>query len=293
MTAAESVLGKYRALRTLASIVAWFHNWDEIWRCYRRGAELPPLRFRRGFILRHRPEDQVLLQFYEVFRDKNYRRYIAEHRRRTIVDIGANIGVVTLDWMTRFPKIRINAYEPHPATYAMLRANIEANGLAPRITTYREAVGGRMGMIVLRAGGPSMETTAYGVGATARVLEEFSVPMVGLDQVVERCIGDGPVALTKIDAEGAEADILEGARLETLQRISQFVIEYHDNLCPDALARCQRVLASAGFRCATRPAMTGQGLLYAWRDRAHSQQEADILGESCNTRCAAQRNSGV
>ncbi|HEV7987745.1 MAG TPA: hypothetical protein VGP23_04590, partial [Candidatus Binataceae bacterium] len=98
MTAAESVLGKYRALRTLASIVAWFDNWDEIWRCYRRGAELPPLRFRRGFILRHRPEDQVLLQFYEVFRDKNYRRYIAEHRRRTIVDIGANIGVVTLDW---------------------------------------------------------------------------------------------------------------------------------------------------------------------------------------------------
>ena len=96
MTAAESVLGKYRALRTLASIVAWFDNWDEIWRCYRRGAELPPLRFRRGFILRHRPEDQVLLQFYEVFRDKNYRRYIAEHRRRTIVDIGANIGVFAL-----------------------------------------------------------------------------------------------------------------------------------------------------------------------------------------------------
>ena len=73
---------------------------------------------------------------------------------------------------------------------------------------------------------------------------------LGRDQVVERRIGDGPVALTKIDAEGAEADILDGrASGKTLQRISQFVIEYHDNLCPDALARCQRVLASAGFGC--------------------------------------------
>ena len=40
--------------------------------------------------------------------------------------------------------------------------------------------------------------------------------------------------------------------------------------------------------------MTGQGLLHAWRDRAHSQQKVDILGESCKTmlrRTAKQRQS--
>ncbi|HVA40413.1 MAG TPA: FkbM family methyltransferase [Candidatus Binataceae bacterium] len=270
MTAAEWSFGKYYALRMLVSMIAWFDNWREVWLSYRSGAAIPPLRFRRGFVLHHRPEDQVLLQFFEVFRDKSYRRYITEPRFGTMVDIGANIGAVTLDWMTRFLEIRVQAYEPHPATFAMLRANIEANGLTPRTVIYPEAVGGRTGMTGLRAGGLSMETTAYGIGATAHALNEFSVPMVALDTVIERCASDGPIGLVKIDAEGAEADILEGAHPETLKEIRQFVIEYHDGLSPNALARCERVLAGAGFRCATPSARPAQGLLYAWRDGARA-----------------------
>lgn len=265
MTATESVRGRYFALRTLASMIAWFNNWGEVWRCYRGGAELPPLQFRRGFVIRHRPQDQALLQFYEVFLDKNYRRYITEPRRGTIVDVGANIGAVTLDFTTRFPEIRVHAYEPHPATFAMLRANIESNGLAPRIVTYPEAVGGHTGVIALHAGGPSMQTTAYGAGAAVRAREEFSVPMVALDTVVERGLADGPIGLVKIDAEGAEAEMLESAHPLALKKVPQFVIEYHDDLCPDALSRCERVLAGADFHCVTRPAWPGQGLLYAWR----------------------------
>jgi len=266
VTAVESILGRYLALRTLASMTAWFDNWREVWSCYRRGTELPPLRFRRGFVLRHRPEDQALLQFYEVFRDKSYRRHITVPPRGTIVDIGANIGAVTLDFMTRLLDVRVHAYEPHPATIAMLRTNIESNGLSPRIITYPEAVGGRSGVVTLRAGGPSMHTSLYGVGAVARALEEFTVPIITLDTVIERSAVDGPIALVKIDAEGAEAEILEGARPQSLREIRQLVIEYHDNLCPEALARCERVLAGADFRCTSRPALPHQGLLYAWRD---------------------------
>jgi FkbM family methyltransferase len=270
VTAAESIQGKYHALKTLASMIAWFDNWSDVWSCHRRGAELPPLRFRRGFVLRHRSGDQVLLQFFEVFRDKSYRRYIAEPKQGTIIDIGANIGAVSLDWATRLPNVRIHAYEPHPATYAMLRENVETNHEASRIATYNEAVGGRVGITGLRAGGFSVETTAHGIGATGHALDELSVPMVGLDTVVERCAGDEPIRLVKIDTEGAEAEILEGAHPETLRKIRQFVIEYHDSLCPNALARCERVLTSAGFRCAIRQVLPNQGLLYAWRDPARA-----------------------
>lgn len=266
MTAAEWSYGKYYAIRMLVSMIAWFDNWREVWLSYRSGAEIPHLRFRRGFVLHHRPEDQVLLQFFEVFRDKNYRRYITEPRFGTMVDIGANIGAVSLDWATRLQGIRIHAYEPHPGTFAMLRENVDANHEAPCIATYQEAVGGRTGTLVLRTGGSSMENSAYGSSTAARKLDEIGVTMVSLDMVIERCSGDGPIGLVKIDAEGAEADILEGAHPETLKEIRQFVIEYHDGLCPNALARCERVLADAGFRCATPPARPSQGLLYAWRD---------------------------
>ena len=90
MTAAESVLGKYRALKGAASraslrgsttgttIVAMLS--------YSRGAELPPLRL-QAWLHRasHRPEDQVLLQFYEVFHDKTIVATSPSHRCRTIV----------------------------------------------------------------------------------------------------------------------------------------------------------------------------------------------------------------
>jgi len=265
LTATQSFLGKYHALRTIMTMMMWFDNWGDVWGCYRSGVDLPPLQFRNGLVIRHRPEDQPLLQFYEVFRDQNYRRYITDHKRGVMVDIGANIGFVTLDWTSRLPNIRVHAYEPHPATFAMLRANVDLNCPALKVKLYQEAVGGETGIIALRASALSMETTAYHSGASAGKFEEFSVPVVALDQVIERCQADGPVTLVKIDAEGAEADILEGAQPETLKGIRQFVIEYHDFLCPNALARCKHALVAAGFRCTTRPAEAAQGLLYALR----------------------------
>ena len=242
-------------------MIGWFVNWDEIWRCYRNGSPLPALRFRRGFTLNHRPGDQILLQFYETLRDKSYRRFITEPQQGTLLDIGANVGVVTVDWANRLPSVHIHAYEPHSLNFATLHENVKSNGFSSRVSLYQEAVGRSIGPANLRASGLSMETSAY---STAAASEEFSVPMVSLGAVIQRC--KGHIGLAKIDAEGAEVDILEGADAQTLSEIRQLVIEYHDGLVPSARERCQQVLYGAGFRCATRPLMPGQGLLYAWRD---------------------------
>jgi hypothetical protein len=59
--------------------------------------------------------------------------------------------------------------------------------------------------------------------------------------------------LLKIDTESAEADILEGAPA-LLNATRTMIVEYHDNICPRASARCRRVLDAAGFR---------------WRERVH------------------------
>ena len=62
-----------------------------------------------------------------------------------------------------------------------------------------------------------------------------------------------PLELVKIDTEGAEADILEGARPQTLKAIRQFVIEYHDALCSDELCSMRARIGNAGFHCIARP----------------------------------------
>jgi FkbM family methyltransferase len=266
MTPTQWLQAKYQALRTLTSIVAQVDNWREVWPCYRvRGNpdDLPTLHFRQGLAIRHRPVDCMHCQFAEVFLLKAYRQFIKEPRHGVMVDIGANIGVVSLDWASRLPHVRIHAYEPHPATFAVLSENVAANHLEPRMTIRQQAVGRQAGTLTFRSMAEgSTSTTAYD-NSGDETADEFIVSTVSLDEVIERCAPDGTVRLVKIDAEGAEADILEGARPETLGAIEQFVLEYHDLLCPDALARCEHVLTDAGFKRVVRPIKPGLGILYA------------------------------
>ena len=186
-----------------------------------------------------------------------------------MIDLGANIGVVTLDWATRLKGVTIHAYEPHPATFAVLAANVSENRLAQRVRTYNEAVDRGPGTLLLRTFWCSVLASAYAELAEVGGNDEscsVRVPAVSLDQGIARFAGQGMVDLVKMDVEGAEADILEGAAQSTLEKIRQFVLEYHDNLCEQARARCERVLVAAGFHCRARQLLENQGLLYATRE---------------------------
>jgi hypothetical protein len=131
------------------------------------------------------------------------------------------------------------------------------------MTIRQQAVGRQAGTLTLRSMAErSTLTTAY-ENSRDETADEFTVSTVSLGEVIERCAADGPVRLVKIDTEGAEADILEGARRETLGAIEQFVLEYHDIFCPDALVRCEQVLTDAGFKYVVRPLAPGVGILYA------------------------------
>ena len=261
----EWFMGKFYAVRALTEMVLWFDNWREVFDGYRGRAHLPPLRFRRGFVLQHGSLDEPIQTFWEVFRDRSYRRHIEESRAGVMIDLGANIGLVTLDWATRLKAITIHAYEPHPATFATLAANIAANHLSGSVRVYNEAVSGHPGALVLQTHESSVLASAYGK-AKSDGSSNIRVPAISLDQVVARCVGQGPINLVKMDVEGAEADILEGAAPQTLEKVRQFVLEYHDNLCPRARLRCEQVLEKAGFHCRVRSFDEQQGLLYARRD---------------------------
>jgi FkbM family methyltransferase len=179
-----------------------------------------------------------------------------------LIDLGANIGAVTLDFASRSAKLRVYAYEPNPMTNKVLRTNIEVNGLADRVKVYGEAIGRNFGELKLRTNLPSVLVTAYGDTRPTTEAMAVNVKMIDLNEVVRR-VGE-PITLLKIDTEGAEADILEGADAVTLDSVGCVVLEYHDQLFPEALSRCKAVLTRAGFDCVVYPANPRQGLLYAW-----------------------------
>ena len=60
----------------------------------------------------------------------------------------------------------------------------------------------------------------------------------------------GTAAVVKLDAEGAEADIVDGGR-EVLRQVSQYVGEYHADRVPDVLERCRSTFEHSGFEFAS------------------------------------------
>lgn len=192
----------------------------------------------------------------EIFSVGCYRQYLRKPVDRTMIDIGANIGMTTLDFTSRAPRLIVHAYEPNPTTREVLVRNIESNGLVARVFIHPEALGRAAGELELRLGEHSGVATGYAGQGQA-----LSVPMIGLDSAI-----DGPISLLKIDCEGAEADILEGASASTLALVEQVILEYHENFCPGVTQRCVAALHGAGFRVDVHAIAPEQGLIYAVRN---------------------------
>ena len=239
-------------------------NWREVWPSYFAGHRIPPLELRRGIILHHTQNDGPVPLVLEIFGEKCYRRHIQEPSKGVIIDIGANIGAFTLEWANSSENLIVHAYEPNPETNRTLRLNVQSNNFTERVTVFDEAVGRSCSTFNLWTNVPSLIASGYDINPPTSEAVSISVQMIDLNEVISRA--GATVELLKIDAEGAEADILEGATQSNLKKVKQVILEYHDYLCPFALARCRRVLEAAGFHCVIKPdrrQTKSVGLLYA------------------------------
>jgi FkbM family methyltransferase len=157
-------------------------------------------------------------------------------RARWFVDVGANQGIFTLMGATRNPELRVLAFEPNPRLHDLLRTNLALNQLADRVELSRAAVSDAPGTVQFEV--PDSPFATHGrlasLGADAATTVEAEA--VRLDDVV----GSRPVDLIKIDVEGAESLVLEGARA-TLDRwhpsLIIEVLEGRDNAGVDDLLR--------------------------------------------------------
>jgi FkbM family methyltransferase len=246
-------------------------NWKTVWICKRKRKPLPPLRFRNGLTLNHGKYDDPLLLLNEVFIKRLYDFKTDAPPQANMVDIGANIGSVSEFFALGSPTLKIHAYEPNPAAFAMLQRNLKDNNLENRVVAYPEAVGRASGDLSLWVDVNTTLSTAYMDSSPEEGGRRVKVPMVSLDEVWRRLNG-GPIRLLKIDTEGAEGDILEGASDRTLAAVQNAIIEYHDNIVPGVSDRCYQVLRAAGFTWRTYVHPWDEGIIYAARESMQAQE---------------------
>jgi FkbM family methyltransferase len=143
-----------------------------------------------------------------------------------IVDLGSHIGTSILFFRARYPDARIYGFEPDPATFAKLEANV--GGLAG-VTVQRRAVAAADGESVLHAAAYSLRSSLVGGWSESRAV---TVPAARLDRLVNE-LGLDRIDLLKLDIEGAETEALAGAA--ALGRVRAIAGELHPQLTdPDA-----------------------------------------------------------
>ena len=140
----------------------------------------------------------------------------------TVLDIGANIGYYAL--MEAKACKRVIAIEPDEKNYRDLNYNVQLNNYV-NITTHRMAAGDTEGVINFALSNiPNWHRVA--AGGEKRIV---SVPVSTVDNILSR-MGKPKIDLLRMDVEGYEYNILNGAR-ETIKRDRPMMfLEIHRDL---------------------------------------------------------------
>ena len=153
-----------------------------------------------------------------------------------VYDIGAHVGSYTLEAAVLVgPEGRVVAFEPCPANVAFLRQHVTINGLV-NVTIVERAVSNHVGTVRFRP-------TPDRVTSTIDPEGPVQVPCLTVDDFVRRHPRHPPDAL-KIDVEGAEVDVLTGAR-STLDEFAPWCfVATHGG---DTGSACRSLLQDLGY----------------------------------------------
>lgn len=160
----------------------------------------------------------------------------------TVIDCGANVGLRTIPLSKKVTNSGyVFAFEPERINFLNLCANIAINSCYSAYPM-NVAIGKTHGEVVLGTVDPwncdnigliDLKKTSFEKG--------FAVPVVPLDQ-----FGLSP-SLIKIDVEGMECDVLEGA-IKTIERCRPYLFcECFDNAALQRQADCIQHLEYDGF----------------------------------------------
>lgn len=167
------------------------------------------------------------------------------HRPGTILDVGAHDGLLTLPF-ARLPGAKVLAFEPLPSAHARLA--VACAGLA-NVTLRKEALGAATGSLTLSV--PVLDgvvqeqwaSLAKDYGAYASVAaERHEVPVITVDSLDLQ-----DLAHAKLDAEGFEEEVLQGARATLTRCRPVLSLEVEERHRAGSTRDVPALLASLGY----------------------------------------------
>lgn len=154
-------------------------------------------------------------------------RDLPENRDGVVIDLGANFGAFTI--MCGMLGAQVVAYEPNPDNFTVLQDHLRMNRLlhASKVKAVRAAVSAEDGTVSVEGeyGESTVRALLPDPGLGEEVPREVrSVPAFSLDTV----LNDYPIVdILKVDVEGSEYQIVDGASVDTLAKVKYLAMEFH------------------------------------------------------------------
>lgn len=149
-----------------------------------------------------------------------------------VIDIGANVGMISVYLAKKYPFLKIYAFEPVKQNYENLLKNIEINNIKEGIITVENVA------ITEDRRNIDIITPLDNTGGSSFVIERnlnainsninLNVKSITFDDIFEKYNID-KCKLLKIDCEGAEYEILYSASENNLKKCENMRSEFHGN----------------------------------------------------------------
>ncbi len=214
-------------LNQYISVISHVENWMSffIYKIF-GGSDSFTLRLRHSFPMKI--EGHNMDRFYSVFQNKKYLQPLMDKRAAcpepVIVDVGAGKGYFALCALYHFPRARLIAFEPNPASYKILKyhASLISDW---SFSAYNCSVNKTDGLVNYHAvaelqpsPGPSYRGEVHSAGVLVSV---YKLATLRKKYKINR------IHLLKITIQGGEYEILYHLTPKELQQIDQISMDIH------------------------------------------------------------------
>ena len=176
-------------------------------------------------ILQHGNWSGDLLQLTDYFVTPN----------STIIEVGANIGFESLYYARKYPDCLIYSYEPGSYAYDTLLRSKAYNHL-DNLRVFKLAVGERSGSMEIAAPTASSKNKGLGsLNANQDLDDSYVKEQIEIVTLDSHCTSDQRVSVLKIDTQGFEWNVLQGATALIGKHRPVILFEHEDHYHKNAL----------------------------------------------------------
>lgn len=178
--------------------------------------------------------------FYEIFLEHTYQLPKEWTKNiKTIVDLGANIGMTTLYYYQLFPQAHFVCVEAAPINFSILEQNLSVLSANNKLTALEGAIYNESGEVAFET-----EAIAWGGKINSDVQNTITTKVRAYDmpEIMQKA-GIEEIDILKVDIEGGE-ELLLGKNTEWLNTVKIIIIELHGHY---DLERLKNDISPYGF----------------------------------------------